>query len=222
MQGTQEEDDLEIPAPTRHMVFSGNPGTGKTTWARLIGKIYKATGLLENASVTEVGPGDLIAGYIGQTREKAQKVFKKAMGGILFIDEAYGLTGADKKSQSASAFGVEALEVVLTEVENNRDNLVVILAGYKNEMSKMMTVNPGIPSRFPNMVDFENYSPEDMKEIIVLYSKPPSKGGEGSELTDKQKDPAPHPSQGDVTKGDGKVPKGDGLSVYPRCRRKIR
>ena len=93
----KKEDDLEIPAPTRHMVFSGNPGTGKTTWARLIGKIYKATGLLENASVTEVGPGDLIAGYIGQTREKAQKVFKKAMGGILFIDEAYGLTGADKR-----------------------------------------------------------------------------------------------------------------------------
>ena len=88
-------------------------------------------------------------------------------------------------------------------------------------MSKMMTVNPGIPSRFPNMVDFENYSPEDMKEIIVLYSKPPSKGGEGSELTDKQKDPAPHPSQGDVTKGDGRVPKGEGYQFTQDAEEKL-
>lgn len=147
-----------------HMVFTGNPGTGKTTVARLIGEIYHALGLIEQGQLIETKRDDLVAGYIGQTAVKTKEVIQKAIGGVLFIDEAYTLS----PNGAGNDFGQEAINTLLAEMENNRKNLVVIVAGYTNEMAHFIDTNPGLASRFKTIVDFPDYSAEELYRIIMM------------------------------------------------------
>ncbi|MBN2890228.1 MAG: AAA family ATPase [Bacteroidales bacterium] len=143
-----------------HAVFTGNPGTGKTTVARILGRIYKSLGLLERGHVVETGREGLIAGYVGQTAIKTKEMLDMAMGGVLFIDEAYGLT--DDKGNS---FGGEAIEVILKTMEDNRGKFAVIAAGYPDNMDRFMKANPGLMSRFDKILHFRDYSPKELINI---------------------------------------------------------
>ena len=145
-----------------HTVFTGNPGTGKTTIARIFGKIYKALGLLERGHMVETGKEGLVAGFVGQTAIKAQDVIKKAMGGILFIDEAYALAG--KGGQNS--YGHEAIEVILKNMEDYRGKFAVIAAGYPDNMEQFMRMNPGLKSRFDRTIHFPDYSAETLYKIL--------------------------------------------------------
>ncbi len=145
-----------------HMVFTGNPGTGKTTVARIIGKIFHELGVLKKPTVHEVAREDLVAEYVGQTAPKTTAEIKKARNGVLFIDEAYSLSAAGNSKD----FGREAIETLLKEMENNRDSMVVIVAGYKKEMQTFLKSNPGLKSRFKNLIDFPDYTPPEMYQIF--------------------------------------------------------
>ena len=145
-----------------HMVFTGNPGTGKTTVARIIGRIFKEMGLLDRPTVHEVTRGDLVAEYVGQTAPKTAEEIEKAIGGVLFIDEAYNLSPAE----GGRDFGSEAIDTLLREMENRRDKLVVIVAGYEAEMKRFVASNPGLQSRFKNTIHFPDYSPAEMYRIF--------------------------------------------------------
>lgn len=149
----------------QHMIFAGNPGTGKTTVARLVGRIYEALGLIADSSIfIECGRDDLVAGYIGQTAPKVKKKVEEALGGILFIDEAYSLY----KSDSRDDFGREAVSELVKEMENHRDNLIVIMAGYSKDMREMIEyANAGLKSRFPIWLEFEDYSVLEMVQIFL-------------------------------------------------------
>lgn len=149
-----------------HMVFSGNPGTGKTTVARLIAEIYHDMGLLSKGHLVEVSRADLVAGYVGHTALKVQDVLKKAKGGVLFIDEAYSLT-----SHSGNDFGHEAVETLLKGMEDNRDDLVVIVAGYPSLMQEFLDSNPGLSSRFSKTIYFPDYSGEELTQIFQKFCK---------------------------------------------------
>ena len=144
-----------------HFVFTGSPGTGKTTVARLIGKILYGLGLLPDHKTTEVLRTDLVAGYVGQTAIKTKEAIDEAMGGVLFIDEAYSLT-----SREGTDFGGEAIETLLAEMENNRDNLCVIAAGYQDKMEQFLSSNPGLRSRFSRTIYFPDYSSDELVEIF--------------------------------------------------------
>lgn len=148
--------------PTYHMVFTGNPGTGKTTVARIIAKIFYNLGILQKDTVSEVTRTDLVAGYIGQTEEKTAKAVRNAMGGVLFVDEAYQLTA----NASQNDFGKQAVETLLTELENNRDKFIAIFAGYTQEMETFLSSNPGLRSRIPNTIQFDDYSTDEIAEIV--------------------------------------------------------
>ncbi len=143
-----------------HAVFTGNPGTGKTTIARILGKIYKSLGLLERGHVVETGREGLIAGFVGQTAIKTKEMIDQAMGGVLFIDEAYGLSENKKNS-----FGGEAIEVILKNMEDKRGKFAVIAAGYPDNMDRFMKANPGLMSRFDQVIHFRDYSPEELTDI---------------------------------------------------------
>lgn len=150
-----------------HNVFIGNPGTGKTTVARIIGKIYKALGLLEKGHVVECERESLVAGFVGQTAIKTKEMIEKAKGGVLFIDEAYSLA-----SSSGSDFGKEAIEVILKNMEDLRGQFSVIVAGYPDNMSEFLESNPGLKSRFDSTFVFEDYSVDELLEIsLILFSK---------------------------------------------------
>jgi SpoVK/Ycf46/Vps4 family AAA+-type ATPase len=146
-----------------HMEFYGNPGTGKTTVARLMAEIYRALGLLSRGQLVEADGSTLIGGYLGQTRLKTAKVIEQALGGVLFIDEAYSLARTDGQEDS---YGKEAIETILKSMEDHRDDLVVIVAGYPDEMAKFFTSNPGLKSRFNRFINFEDYSPEELLAIF--------------------------------------------------------
>ncbi len=150
-----------------HMVFTGNPGTGKTTIARLVAGIYKELGVLSAGTLTETDRAGLVAGFVGQTALKVKDVCKKASGGVLFIDEAYSLT----QSTSSSDFGLEAVDTLVKEMEDNRGNLVVIAAGYTNEMRRFISANTGLMSRFNKIIEFPDYSEEELIDILRLMAK---------------------------------------------------
>ena len=149
-----------------HMVFYGPPGTGKTTVARVMGEFLKGAGVLSNGHFVEASRSDLVAGYVGQTALKTKEVISKAMGGILFIDEAYSLA-----SDETSGFGKEALDILIKEMEDHADNLVVILAGYQEDMEKLMNLNEGLRSRIPYHFDFPHYSADELYQMALIQLK---------------------------------------------------
>lgn len=148
-------------AGTLHMIFTGNPGTGKTTIARIIAELLAAMGLLRKGHLVEADRTSLVAGYSGQTALKTQQVVEQAMGGVLFIDEAYSLVSEDGKD----SFGKEALDMLIKMIEDRRQDLVVILAGYPEEMQRLIATNPGVSSRFPVQVHFDDYNEEELMQI---------------------------------------------------------
>jgi SpoVK/Ycf46/Vps4 family AAA+-type ATPase len=150
-------------AGSLHMIFSGNPGTGKTTVARIVADLLSAMGLLRKGHMVEADRASLVAGYSGQTAIKTKQVVDQAMGGVLFIDEAYALVSEDGKD----SFGKEALDTLIKMIEDRREDIVVILAGYPDEMERLVATNPGVKSRFPTQVTFEDYSENELMQIAV-------------------------------------------------------
>lgn len=163
----REDRGMKQPTITLHMVFSGNPGTGKTTVARLLSKIYKCLAVLPEGHLVEVDRSNLVEGYVGQTATKTKEVVESALGGVLFIDEAYTLTaGKDGKD-----FGQEAVDTLLKLMEDNRDNLIVIVAGYTDLMEEFVNSNPGLKSRFNKYILFKDYTSEQLYNIFMSMCK---------------------------------------------------
>jgi hypothetical protein len=153
---------LRTPTITRHLVFVGNPGTGKTTVARLIAGIYQSLGLLSTGRLVEVDRSELVAGYVGQTATKTASVTAEALGGVLFIDEAYALAG--------DSYGQEAVDTLVKEMEDHRDDLVVIVAGYPEPMERFIDTNPGLASRFRTVIEFDDYTDAELLGIFSLLA----------------------------------------------------
>ena len=149
-----------------HMVFSGNPGTGKTTIARMMARIYRSLGVLSKGQLVEVDRSGLVAGYVGQTAGKTAKVIESALGGVLFIDEAYSLN-----AKSENDFGNEAIETLLKAMEDHREDLVVIVAGYDGLMDQFIHSNPGLESRFNRYLHFDDYTVDEMLKILEMQLK---------------------------------------------------
>jgi stage V sporulation protein K len=149
-----------------HMIFKGSPGTGKTTVARLMGRMFHAMGVLSKGHFIEVERADLVGEYIGHTALKTRELMKKAMGGILFIDEAYSLARGGEKD-----FGKEAIDCLVKGMEDKKNEFILILAGYPDEMDQFLATNPGLPSRFPIQIDFEDYSIDQLVQITELMAK---------------------------------------------------
>lgn len=158
----RRENDLPTADLSLHMVFSGNPGTGKTMIARFMARVYHSLGILSKGQLVEVDRSGLVAGYVGQTAIKTQKVIAAATGGVLFIDEAYTLTATGAEND----FGQEAVDTVLKAMEDHRDDLIVIVAGYTELMQEFVESNPGLRSRFNRYLEFEDYTPEEMLAIF--------------------------------------------------------
>jgi SpoVK/Ycf46/Vps4 family AAA+-type ATPase len=163
VEGLRQEAGLSSPTITRHMIFNGNPGTGKTTVARLVAGIYRALGLLSKGQLVEVDRSELVAGYLGQTAMKTAEVVKSAEGGVLFIDEAYSLAG--------DQYGQEAIDTLVKEMEDKRDDLVVIVAGYPVPMAIFISQNPGLESRFRTQIDFADYTDDELAKIFGVMAK---------------------------------------------------
>lgn len=162
----RQEHGLKPVEMSLHMVFSGNPGTGKTTIARMMARIYRSLGVLSKGQLVEVDRSGLVAGYVGQTAGKTAKVIESALGGVLFIDEAYSLA-----SKSENDFGAEAIDTLLKAMEDHRDDLVVIVAGYDELMDGFIHSNPGLESRFNRYLHFEDYTIDEMMAILDLQLK---------------------------------------------------
>lgn len=159
----REERGLKVPVISKHLVFLGNPGTGKTTVARLVAKLYKQLGVITKGQLVEVDRSGLVAGYVGQTALKTKEKIQEAMGGVLFIDEAYTLSKGD------SDFGQEAIDTLLKEMEDHRDDFVVIVAGYSAPMRQFLESNPGLSSRFNKTILFEDYDTDELLAILDLF-----------------------------------------------------
>lgn len=164
--GLRRKNDLPTEDLSLHMVFSGNPGTGKTMVARLMSRIYHSLGILSKGHLVEVDRSGLVAGYVGQTAIKTQEVIQKAMGGVLFIDEAYALS-----TRGPQDYGQEAIETLLKAMEDHRDDLVVIVAGYVDLMNDFIHSNPGLESRFNRYMYFEDYTVDEMMGIFDMRAK---------------------------------------------------
>jgi len=159
----RRENDLPTPDLSLHMVFSGNPGTGKTTVARIMARIYHSLGILSKGHLVEVDRGGLVAGYVGQTAIKTGKIIDSALGGVLFIDEAYALNNGAEND-----FGQEAINTILKSMEDHRDDLVVIVAGYDGLMDNFIHSNPGLESRFNRFLHFDDYTLDEMMQIFEM------------------------------------------------------
>lgn len=156
----RQENGLKQNSQALHMMFKGNPGTGKTTVARLLGTLFLEMNVLSKGHLIEVERADLVGEYIGHTAQKTRELVKKAKGGILFIDEAYSLARGGEKD-----FGKEAIDTLVKAMEDNHEDFILILAGYSEEMDNFLSLNPGLPSRFPLMIDFPDYSNAELLEI---------------------------------------------------------
>ena len=167
VQAKRKESGLKVPKRTLHMAFMGNPGTGKTTVARIVGRMYYQLGLLSKGHFTEVSRTDLIAGYQGQTALKVKSVIEKAKGGVLFIDEAYSITEND----NTDSYGRECLTELTKALEDSRDDLIVIVAGYTDPMNHFFESNPGLKSRFNYFINFENYSSTELLDILETIAR---------------------------------------------------
>jgi hypothetical protein len=163
MAGLRAGEGLPVQPPKRHFVFSGPSGTGKTTVARILGRVFYALGLLGGDHLVEAQRSDLVGEYLGQTAVKANELIDSALGGVLFVDEAYALSNSGYSK--GDAYGDEALQVLLKRAEDNRDRLVVILAGYPEGMDRLLAANPGLGSRFTTRVDFPSYRPDELTRI---------------------------------------------------------
>ncbi|GEP33237.1 hypothetical protein NSZ01_10050 [Nocardioides szechwanensis] len=163
VEGLRKEAGLSSPTITRHLIFNGNPGTGKTTVARLVAGIYRALGLLSKGQLVEVDRSEMVAGYLGQTAMKTADLVKSAEGGVLFIDEAYSLAG--------DQYGQEAIDTLVKEMEDKRDDLVVIVAGYPVPMAIFISQNPGLESRFRTQIDFADYTDDELAKIFGVMAK---------------------------------------------------
>ena len=162
----RQKQGLKAAPVSRHMIFTGNPGTGKTTMARLIARLFKSVGLLSQGQLIEVSRADLVGRYVGHTAPLTQKMIESALGGILFIDEAYSLVRGNDDS-----FGLEAVDTLVKGMEDHRDDLIVILAGYSKEMADFLKSNSGLRSRFPNILNFEDYTGSELTQIAVSIAK---------------------------------------------------
>ena len=163
VQKMREESGLKAVPVSLHLVFTGNPGTGKTTVARIIARLYQQIGVLSKGQLVEVDRSGLVAGYVGQTALKTQKKIEEAMGGILFIDEAYAL------AKEGNDFGQEAIDTILKAMEDNRKDFVVIVAGYTKPMETFIESNPGLKSRFNKYIEFADYTMDELTAIFKMY-----------------------------------------------------
>lgn len=159
----RREVGLKAAQQSLHMIFKGNPGTGKTTVARILGSLFQEMGVLTKGHLVEVERADLVGEYIGHTAQKTKETIKKALGGILFIDEAYALARGGEKD-----FGKEAIDTLVKGMEDHKDEFVLILAGYPYEMNYFLTTNPGLPSRFPLQMEFHDYTVSELLKIAEI------------------------------------------------------
>ena len=167
VQKMRQKEGLNTVKSTLHLSFTGNPGTGKTTVARIIGRIYKQLGLLSKGHFIEVSRTDLIAGYQGQTALKVKNVIEKAKGGVLFIDEAYSIT----ENEQSDSYGRECITELTKALEDYRNDLVVIVAGYSEPMKNFFSSNPGLKSRFNTFIEFQDYNTKELLEILISMCK---------------------------------------------------
>jgi len=168
LQKQREAQGLKTAKVSYHLVFYGSPGTGKTTVARIVGRIYKDLGVLKKGHTVETDRGGLVAKYMGQTALKTDTVIRQALDGVLFIDEAYSLVPEGGNGQD---YGQEVISTLLKRMEDYRDRLVVIIAGYRDEMQRFIDSNPGLQSRFNRYIDFPDYSADELSEIFKMYMK---------------------------------------------------
>lgn len=162
----RQRQGMKAAPVSRHMIFTGNPGTGKTTMARLAARLFKALGLLSQGQLVEVSRSDLVGRYVGHTAPLTQQVIESALGGVLFIDEAYSLVRGKDDS-----FGLEAVDTLVKGMEDHRDDLIVILAGYSREMEEFLNANSGLKSRFPNILNFADYTGSELTQIALSLAK---------------------------------------------------
>ena len=165
IQQQRKAQGLKVPKMSFHLVFTGSPGTGKTTVARIVARIYKDLGILKSGHTVETDRSGLVAEYVGQTATKTNAVIDSALNGVLFIDEAYALVPGN----AANDYGQEAISTLLKRMEDDRDKLVVIIAGYPNEMKRFIDSNPGLQSRFTRYINFPDYTDQELFEIFQLY-----------------------------------------------------